>query len=504
MATSTLGPAPESAKAVPSTNGATPTQATTAQGDLMPREKPTPQQLPPAIEGFEKLINKDLKAYLDASKKIGGLVADQAESVKKSFEAERKFLLVTTKAKKPDIQSPAYMSTLKELQETIGAVDGVRVANRGSPFSDHLTTVSEGIPMLGWVTVDAKPEEHVTEMLNAAEFYGNRVWKEYRNKDTAHIEWVQSYGGVCKALRAYIKEFYPKGMTWNPQGVDAAQAMQEVAKGAISTAPASYVPPPPPPLPQLDSPVPSRSVSQKSTAGGPSDMSAVFDQLSQGEAVTWGLKKVDPSQQTHMNPSLRSQGNATSSSLQRSDSASSLARKSPVPGKKPNSMRTKKPPRKVLESTKWYVENFDGPSEMVEIDAQQQHSVLISHCSKTTVRINGKANAISIDSCSGLALVIDSLVSAVDVVKTGKFQMQVLGVLPTILLDQVDDAQVYLSKDSLSTEIFTSKCSGVNVNIPPSGAKGEEDDYRECAVPEQIKTVIKNGKAVSEIVEHMG
>ena len=106
----------------------------------------------------------------------------QASAVQKAFDAERRFLLVTTRAKKPDIQSPVYMETLKELQETIGAVDGFRVANRGSPLSNHLTTVSEGIPMLGWVTIDAKPEEHVTEMFNAAEFYGNRVRKEYREK----------------------------------------------------------------------------------------------------------------------------------------------------------------------------------------------------------------------------------------------------------------------------------------------------------------------------------
>ena len=79
--------------------------------------------------------------------------------------------------------------------------------------------------------------------------------------------------------------------------------------------------------------------------------------------------------------------------------------------------------------------------------------------------------------------------------------MQVLGTLPTILMDQVDGASVYLGPESQGTEVFTSKCSQVNVNVP---GKTDEDDYRECPVPEQIKTVIKNGAAVSEIVEHAG
>lgn len=228
-------------------------------------------------------------------------------------------------------------------------------------------------------------------------------------------------------------------------------------------------------------------------------MGAIFDELSKGESVTAGLRKVDPSQQTHKNPSLRA-GAAVPPT--RSDSRSSG--KSLVPGKrpKPENMRTKKPPRKELDGNKWIIENYDSPSEgMIEVDAQITHSILISRCSKTAIRILNKANAISIDSSSQVSLVIDSLVSSVDVIKTPRIEMQVLGRLPTILLDQVDGAQIYLSKESLGTEVFTSKCTAVNINVP---GRTEEDDYRECALPEQIKSVIRNGQVFSEIVEHAG
>lgn len=68
-------------------------------------------------------------------------------------------------------------------------------------------------------------------------------------------------------------------------------------------------------------------------------------------------------------------------------------------------------------------------------------------------------------------------------------------------MDSVDGAQVYLGKDSMSTEVFTSKCSGVNLNI----FGGEEEDYKEVPLPEQIRTVIgAGGKVISEIVEHAG
>ena len=74
--------------------------------------------------------------------------------------------------------------------------------------------------------------------------------------------------------------------------------------------------------------------------------------------------------------------------------------------------------------------------------------------------------------------------------------------LPTVMLDQVDGAQIYLSKETLDmTEVYTSKCSGVNINMP---GETEDDDYVEKPLPEQLKSTIRNGVLTSEIVEHAG
>lgn len=233
-------------------------------------------------------------------------------------------------------------------------------------------------------------------------------------------------------------------------------------------------------------------------------MGAVFDQISRGSNVTSHLRKVDPSSQTHKNPSLRAQGTSARPAPSRSSSqSSSLSGKSPIPGKKPKpeSMRAKKPSRKELEGNKWLIENYSNPGQMIEVEASISHSILISRCTKTPIRIIGKANAISLDNCTQCSLVVDSLVSAVDVIKSPKFEMQVLGTLPTIMLDQVDGAAIYLSKASIGTEVFTSKCTGINVNLP---GQSEDDDYVERALPEQVKSVVRNGVLVSEIVEHAG
>jgi adenylyl cyclase-associated protein len=148
-----------------------------------------------------------------------------------------------------------------------------------------------------------------------------------------------------------------------------------------------------------------------------------------------------------------------------------------------------------------FQENFDNEPQPVEIEASISHSILISRCSKTTIMVKGKANAISIDNSPRLSLVVESLVSSIDVIKSSNFALQVLGTLPTILMDSVDGAQVYLGKDSMNTEVFSSKCSGINLNL----LEGEDGDYKEVPIPEQIRTYIgKDGKIVTEIVEHAG
>lgn len=135
-------------------------------------------------------------------------------------------------------------------------------------------------------------------------------------------------------------------------------------------------------------------------------------------------------------------------------------------------------------------------------------SILISRCSKTTIMVRGKANAISIDNSPRLSLVVESLVSSIDVIKSSNFALQVMGTLPTILMDSVDGAQVYLGKESMNTEVYYSKCTGINLNIIDEttvSEHNEEGDYKEVPLPEQIRSYIgKDGKVASEIVEHAG
>lgn len=327
------------------------------------------------------------------------------------------------------------------------------------------------------------------------------------------MEYIQSYYRIFTKLIAYLQEHYPRGLTWNKDGIDAMSALKQIQSGPTAAKGAS-APPPPPPLPTFDlgggpppppPPPPGALTGDKPAASGGNDMSAVFEQLNQGSAVTTNLRKVDKSEMTHKNPNLR----ASSTVPERSDSQTSVTSsnsrsKSPLPSKKPKpeSMRVKKPPRKELDGNKWYIEHFENTSEVIEIPAQLMHSIMISRCNKVVIKVTSKANAISIDNCTNLSIIVDSLVSSIDVIKAPKFALQIDGVVPSVMFDQVDGGIVYLSQQSLNTDILTSKCSGMNVVLPPK--EGTDEDDKECPLPEQFKSYVKNGALVHEIVEHAG
>lgn len=123
--------------------------------------------------------------YVKRSDDLGGLVAKQAAGVLAGFQAQRKFLLITTKSIRPDLQGAdmaLYQDLLKPINDALMAVTEIKEANRADPMYTQLSAVADGIMVLAWVTVSHKPFGHVEEFLGSAQFFGNRVIKEYKDK----------------------------------------------------------------------------------------------------------------------------------------------------------------------------------------------------------------------------------------------------------------------------------------------------------------------------------
>lgn len=119
------------------------------------------------------------------------------------FKEQRKFLLIATKAAKPDLsgaEMAVYQDLLKPINESLMAVTDIKESNRGDPMYTQLSAVGDGIMVLAWVTVAHRPFTHVEEFLSSAQFFGNRVIKEYKDKCVA-IPYLIHFGDV------YTKHF---------------------------------------------------------------------------------------------------------------------------------------------------------------------------------------------------------------------------------------------------------------------------------------------------------
>ncbi|SCZ97686.1 BZ3500_MvSof-1268-A1-R1_Chr4-3g07371 [Microbotryum saponariae] len=421
-------------------------------------------EVPRSVAAFdEDVLQGALAKYLELSKGLGGLIADQSKHVQAAFNAQRAFILMASACTKIQASDPSYMTLLKATQQALMSTIEIKDKNRASPDANQLTVVAEGIPALGWVTLDSKPGPHVGEYKDSADFWVNRIVKAFKDTNPKQVEWARSFSATLDALRKYVMANHTTGLTWNPKGIDPAKYSASPAASAAAAAAAS------------------------------GDMSGVFAALNKGEDITSGLKKVDKSEMTHKNPELRAGGVV---------SAVGAAGKGPTKPPKPSAIAQKKPPILALEGNKWLVENYDSDPQISVTDTSIQQTVNVFNCKASVLQVKGKVNAISIVNSPKLSVLLESTVSALSISSSPGFTVQILGKVPTILVDGTDGGMIYLSKESLGTEIITAKTSALNISLP---VEGEDDGvFEERAVPEQLKTVVVDGKLVTTVVEHSG
>ncbi|GAA93473.1 uncharacterized protein L969DRAFT_93445 [Mixia osmundae IAM 14324] len=446
----------------------------------------------PSVDEFiQDVLQGPLDKFVTLSQAIGGVVDQQSAFVKAGFTSQLEFLQTASRVAEPAQSSSTYGKMLQPMSEAITAAGKVQEKGRERKFANHLKMVEEGIPSLAWVTIVKTPAPFIKEMRDAAEFYTNRIIKEFKETDAEQIEWARSFLALLDSLRQYVIKHHTTGVSWNAKGVDPETY---VAPQASNTAPpAGGPPPPPPPAPPVLTDFSSQSINATPKQAAAGDMTSVFSALNQGESVTKGLKKVDPSQQTHKNPALRAIANPSLTVPPAKPAKPSALAKPAV---------TAKPAKLELEGQKWLIENQMDNSSIVIDQTEINQIVNIFGCQRSVIQIKGKVNAISLVSCKKVSVLLDSTVSALAVTSSPNFIVQILGRVPTILIDATDVGQIYLSKESLDVEIITAKTSSINVSLPD--ASGEEGMFTEKAVPEQLKTVVQAGKLITTVYEHTG
>ncbi|CCM03686.1 uncharacterized protein FIBRA_05830 [Fibroporia radiculosa] len=457
-----------------------------------PPSAPLHVETPRTVQAFDDIIiDGQLKPFLELTRSFASAsVVEQTAILEKEFADLRAFLLLTTSCSKPD--QSVFAALLAPLQKDIEDITRAKESNRKDrDWFNHLSMVAEGATCAGWVTVEPKPGPFVAEIKDSAQFYGNRVIKEFKEKDARHAEWVRGCAALLEALRKYIMDYYTTGLVWNAKGISVEQYQASAPASGPSSA---SIPPPPPPPPPV---VPPPAAATAPAAGG---VAAVFAELNRGEDVTKGLRKVSKSEMTHKNPALRA--SSTVPGAVGSSSAAVGVGKKPLKPSKPQALAGKKPAKFALEGNKWVIEYQENESALAVENVELSQTVNLYGCKSSTVIIKGKVNAVTMVNCTKTSVLVENVISAVSVTNSPSFALQITGSAPTIQLDSTDSGQIYLSRACLGVEITTAKCSAINVSLP---VEGEEDGvFDEHPVPEMFRTTIESGKLVTSAVEHAG
>lgn len=451
-----------------------------------------PAEVPKAVLAYDEVvIDGKLKPFVELTKSFASQsVVDQVALVEKEYLKLREVILLAANCKQPDQKAleGVLIPLSKDIEAVIHAKEQFR---KDRDWNNHHTMLAEGAPAVGWVAVTPKPGPYIKDLKESSEFYGNRVIKDYKEKDPKHVEWVRAWYALLEELRKYVMEYHTTGLSWNPSG----KSVSEYQASASAVPTAGGAPPPPPPPPPGPPPPPAAAPAAAPAAGG---VSAVFAELNRGEEVTKHLRKVDKSEMTHKNPALRA-GSVVPASV---GSGSSAPPKKPTKPTKPQALAGKKPTKFVLEGNKWLIENFENESSLVVENTDLSHTINLYGCKNSTIIVKGKINGVTMFNCNKTSVLVENVISSIAITSSPSFTLQITGSAPTIQLDSTDSGHIFLSKDCLGVEITTAKCSSINVNLP---VEGEEDGvFSEAPIPEMFKTTVQNGKLVTTAVEHAG
>ncbi|XP_026290976.1 adenylyl cyclase-associated protein 1 isoform X1 [Frankliniella occidentalis] len=195
-----------------------------------------------SLQVFSDIVAGPLAQYLALSSKIGGDVAEQAGFVKNAFDVQRQFLELAGSRSKPASQNE-MIPLLQPTSTLIISIQEHREKKRASPQFNHLSTISESIPALGWVAVSPAPSPFVKEMKDAGLFYGNRVIKDFKDRDRTHVDWVNSWIQTLVELQDFVKKHHTTGLEWQPMRAGLKKVtsnMQTHKNPSLRTGPAPF------------------------------------------------------------------------------------------------------------------------------------------------------------------------------------------------------------------------------------------------------------------------
>jgi len=173
------------------------------------------------VEQYQIIVDQYLNPWVQTTSTIG----DETLKIQVSYfmdavHRQKEFLVIAASSKKPSDQ--VLQKHITPTSNAMGQVTSVKddPKNRSNKHFNHISALSEGVNALGWVLIAPTPGPHIAETRGSAEFWTNKILKDYKGNDDNHVQWVNNYVGFFKELQNYVKAHHTTGLSWNPRGND--------------------------------------------------------------------------------------------------------------------------------------------------------------------------------------------------------------------------------------------------------------------------------------------
>jgi len=403
----------------------------------------------------------------------------------------KSILSATGKCKKPkDTDWGKFWTPVLEVAKK--ASDGL--PPRSNEWFPHRKALADALGVSSMVMMPS-PGDHVQNVLEEVDFHAIKVMQRKNPPETA---WIQAVKTTLKDLVTWCKENCKMGLTWSASGEDPVEYFAAKPMGSAAPAPAAKAPAKgkgkgkAPAVPKggfAAKPKEEEGAAPAPSSGG--GAAEVFNAINGFD--TSKLKKVTADMKTKNRP--------------KEDVVSAVpAKAAPAPAPKAAAAKGKGPrgpPKKELVKSNWYIENYEGVSDLTLEEATMSQLVCIINCKNITLRMpaGSKVKSVNIDGCEKVNVIMHDVVSAVELVNSDRCQVQTTGKVNTFSVDKCKGVNIFLSKDSLEAELVTSMSCEMNVTVPDPD--GDEFDVIEMPIPEQFVTKLAGKKKLKTEVSSL-
>lgn len=181
----------------------------------------------PAIKAYDTYVKECVIPFTETCDDLGGLGPDMGKQIQNAWEGIRTVIVLASRAKAP-AENELVSELTAQLKTTQEAIQSIRAIKSERDFDRHYKAIIELLGCLSWVYHTAPkqlPAPFVKETLGSAEFWSNRIRKDYKGKDEKQVEFCDRLKQVILGLEKYIHEYHRTGLTFNPRGVSLAEAV---------------------------------------------------------------------------------------------------------------------------------------------------------------------------------------------------------------------------------------------------------------------------------------